>query len=63
MKIKGSRNKKGVKKILNKWGYYEIFEPKKMLIKKKKGGIVVEHCGVEKWHLGRLITCRPRFDS
>lgn len=41
MKIKGSRNKKGVKKILNKWGYYEIFEPKHTLA--KKNGYIREH--------------------
>lgn len=38
---KGSRNKKGVKKILNKWGYYEIFEPKHPLA--KKNGYIREH--------------------
>ena len=41
MKIKGSRNKKGVKKVLNKWGYYEIFEPKHPLA--KKNGYIREH--------------------
>lgn len=41
MKTKGSRNKKGVKRFLNKWGYYEIFEPSHPLA--KKNGYIREH--------------------
>ncbi len=41
MKIKGARNKKGVSRVLNKWGYYEIFEPKHPLA--KKNGYIREH--------------------
>lgn len=38
---KGRRNKKGVSLILNKWGYYEVFEPKHPLA--KKNGYIREH--------------------
>lgn len=41
MKTKGAKNKKGVKKILNKWGYYEIFKPEHQLA--KKNGYIREH--------------------
>lgn len=38
---KGHRNKKGVSKVLNKYGYYEIFEPTHPLA--KKNGYIREH--------------------
>ena len=41
MKTKGSRNKKGVSRILNRWGYYEVFEPAHPLA--KKNGYIREH--------------------
>jgi hypothetical protein len=41
MKPKGSRNKKGVSRILNCHGYYEKFEPTHPLA--KKNGYVLEH--------------------
>ena len=41
MKTKGSRNKKGVRRLLNKWGYYELFEPSHPMA--KKNGYIREH--------------------
>ena len=41
MKTKGSRNKKGVSRILTVHGYYEVFQPRHPLA--KKNGYVREH--------------------
>lgn len=41
MKTKGARNKKGVGRIMTKWGYYDVFEPSHPLA--KKNGYVREH--------------------
>jgi len=41
MKTKGSRNKKGVSKIVTVGGYLEIFQPSHPLA--KKNGYVLEH--------------------
>lgn len=41
MKTKGSRNKKGVSRILTIHGYYEVFQPQHPLA--KKNGYVREH--------------------
>lgn len=51
MKTKGSRNKKGVKRVLTVHGYYEVFEPQHPLA--KKNGYVREHRMIA-WDAGLL---------
>lgn len=51
MKTKGSRNKKGVKRILTVHGYYEIFQPQHPLA--KKNGYIREHRMIA-WDAGIL---------
>lgn len=52
MRTKGSKNKKGVARILNKWGYYEVFDPTHPLA--KKNGYIREHRKVA-YDTGMLI--------
>ena len=51
MKTKGSRNKKGVSRVLNVHGYYEVFQPEHPLA--KKNGYVREHRMIA-WDVGLL---------
>jgi len=51
MKVKGSKNKKGVKRILTIFGYYDVFRPEHSIA--KKNGYIREHRMIA-WDAGIL---------